>query len=126
MSARADPASSGGSEGVLHLADALDVAREHVARREPALRTTAHADAARRAGENQVAGQQRRDGGQLLAKVRDAEDQISGAALLHLDAVDRTAEFEVIRVAEFVWRDEPRPDRATARVRLAGARRRGA
>ena len=51
----------------------------------------------------------------------DADDQVAGAALLHLFAVDRAAELEVVGVGELVQGDQPRADRAEPGERLAEA-----
>src|SRR5579862_4173322 len=101
-------------EPVPHLAYALNITRQHVAGPEPAWRGAAQADPGRRAGEDQVAGQQRGDRRQLLDQVADAEDHLPGAGLLHLVTVDRAAQLQIVRVIELVRSDQPGADRPEA------------
>ena len=77
------------------------------------------ADAARRAGEDDVTGQQGQDGGELGDEPGDAEDEVAGAGVLQLLAVDRAAEGEVVGVVQLVGGDDPGPDGAVAAAGLA-------
>jgi hypothetical protein len=108
-------------EPVAHLADAFDVGGENVAGREPALRIAAQADSGGRAGEDEVTRQQREHPGQVLDEFRHAEDEILGAALLHLLAVDQAAELQVIPAGQLIRGDQPGPDRRETWVGLAQA-----
>ena len=108
-------------EPVAHLADAFDVGGENVAGREPALRIAAQADSGGRAGEDEVTRQQREHPGQVLDEFRHAEDEILGAALLHLLAVDQAAELQVVPAGQLIRGDQPGPDRCETWVGLAQA-----
>ena len=77
------------------------------------------ADAGRRPGEDDVAGEQRQHRGELGDQPRDREDEIARAPVLHHLAVDRAAESEVVRVGELVGGHQPRPHRSVTAVRLA-------
>jgi len=56
-----------------------------------------------------------------LATSGDGEDQVAGPGVLHLLAVDRAAEFEVVGVGELIQRDQAGPDRPETGQRLAQA-----
>src|SRR6266540_3231899 len=102
-------------------ADAGDPALDRLAWLQEAGRLAGEADTSRRAGEDDVARQQRHDGRQLGYQAGDVEDQVAGAGVLHRLSVDGAAQRQVVGIVELVGRDQPRADRAVARVRLAQA-----
>src|SRR5580698_3404402 len=93
-------------EVVAHLADAVGPGHQLVADLQQQRWLTGPADAARRAGEDQVAGQQRQHPGQKLHELRDREDQVARAAMLHLLAVDKAAKADIAGIGEFVGSDQ--------------------
>src|SRR5918995_6934362 len=87
---------------IAQLADALDVARHHVAGMQEPGRRAGEADAGGRAGEYEVAGPEGDDVGQAADQLGHREDEVGGAGLLDLLAVDRAAELEVVAVGDLV------------------------
>ena len=86
---------------------------------EETRRLARRADAGGRAGEDDVAGEQRQHGRQLGDEPRHGEDEIGRARVLHGLAVDRAAEREVVGIGHLVGRDEPRAHRPESAPRLA-------
>src|SRR5260221_1070826 len=114
------------------LAQAADAERHDVARlEEHRIRLDAHADPGRRAGGNDVAGQQRHVVADVRHDLRAAEDHGARVARLHALAVDVEPHLQALRVGDLVGGDEPGPDRpggveALAFVPLAGDELEGA
>src|SRR5216683_7510403 len=108
-----------GDKAAGHSAEAFEVAAEDLARSEELGRLAGRADAGRGAGEDQVAGQQGQHRGQPGDELGHAEDQLRGAALLDLLAIDAAAELKVVRVRELVGCHEPRAGGAEAGEGLA-------
>ena len=108
-----------GDDAVADGADAFDPGLEGVAGLQEAGWLAGDADAGGGAGEDDVARQQRQDGGELGDELGDVEDEVGGAGVLHLLAVDRAAEGEVVGVVQLVGCDEPGPDGAVAAAGLA-------
>ena len=73
---------------------------------KPALRGAAEAHAGGGAGGDDVAGEQRRDGGDVFDEVRDLEDELAGVGVLQDFAVDGEADVERVRVGDFVGGDD--------------------
>ncbi len=72
-----------------------------------------------RAGEDEVARQQRQHRRQLGHEAWHAEDEVAGARVLHRLAVDGAAQRQVVGIGELVGRHHPGPDGSEAPVRLA-------
>src|SRR5437763_6858412 len=102
---------AGGDETLPELSDAGDVADELVAGGEPAPGVSADAHPRGRAREEHVTGQQRELAGERRDHGGHGEDEVAGAALLHLLAVDRAGELQVVPIVKVVRADEPRPHR---------------
>ena len=98
-----------GYETMAHLADALDPGDELVAGREPALRAAAHAR--RPAGvpvKITSPGSSGSTADSFSMSCGHRDEQQAGPGLLHLLAVDRAAQLQVVRVVELVDGDQPR------------------
>ena len=112
---------------LLLLAEPLDAERDDVAGLEvSAARLHAHAHARRRAGGDDVAGQQRHVARDVGDERGDAEDHRPRVAALPALAVDVEPHVEVLRILDLVGRHEPRPERSerVAALALAPLRRR--
>src|SRR6478609_7103910 len=79
----------------------------------------AHAHARRRAGADQVPGVQRHEAADVADQLRDAEHHGPGAAVLEALAIDLQPHVEILRVADFIGRHQPRADRAEGVAALA-------
>ena len=85
-------------------------------------RLAGDADPGRRAGEDEVAGQQRHHGRDLGDEPGDGEHEAARAVVLHRLAVDRAAEPEVVGVGQLVGGDQPRPGGSVGRGTTCRAR----
>src|SRR3954470_19157815 len=101
-----------GGDVMLDRSEVLDLDPHAVARREEARRVERHADARRRAGEDEVPGPEgdrlRQEAHVLVAP----EDQVLGAGVLPELAVDPGAQLQVPRVGDLVGGGDPRAPRA--------------
>src|SRR5262245_21609543 len=84
---------------VAQRADPLDLAGQDVSRLQEPRWVTGPADARRRAGIDDVAGEQRQNRRQLRDQARHVEHHVRRTAALHLLAVDGTAQLEIIAIA---------------------------
>ena len=98
----------------------VDLDRDLVAGLQQPRRVAEHADAGGRAGEDQVAGLERRRLRGVADDLVDPEDQVRGRRVLHRLAVQDRADPERVRIGDLRSRDE-RPDGAE-RVRRLAAR----
>src|SRR4051794_37109180 len=87
-----------GDAHVLDGAQPLDRAGDDVTGHEVARRLLRVPHTGRRAGEDEVAGEQRDDVRQPGHQLGHGEDQLRRAGLLHLGAVDAAADLEIITV----------------------------
>ena len=78
------------------------------------------ADPALRAGNDDVAGQQRQDGGDVGDQLRDGGDHQLGRGVLHHLPVEPRLQCQLGGVGDFIRRDEPRAEAAGAGEVLAG------
>src|SRR5580700_8945211 len=101
-------------------ADAGDLDFERVARLHPQRRLAAVADAFGRACGDDVARRQRGEVGAEGDDLRDRIDQLVGAGMLDLLAVQPRRQGELARVGNLVAGDEPWPERAGTGKILAG------
>src|SRR5215475_4300830 len=108
-----------GDAALLLLAQASDAEPHLVAGLEVARRLLAHADPGRRAGGDDVAGQQRHEMADVAHQVVDREDHRAGIAVLHALAVDVEPHVEGLRILDLVARHQPWPERGEAVAALA-------
>src|SRR4051812_13336766 len=106
-------------DGVLQDADLVDLHFHLVAGLHPHRRVAARADAAGRAGNQHVARQERGPGGDILDDLRDLEDHLLGARVLHALAVQPAGERYARVGRDLVRGDEPWPEAAGLREVLA-------
>src|SRR3954452_17584738 len=111
-------------EGLGDLADPLDAADELVVRAQITWWVPARPDAGRRAREEQIARQQRRDRGYVGDQLGDRKDHLGARLRLHRFAVQLALE-SYVACTEFVGRDDPGAERSEAGKRLAKAELRG-
>ena len=83
-------------------ADAFDLDGDGVAGLEPHRRLAGHADAVRRAGEDDRAGQQRRAAAEKLDQRRHVEDHVVRVPVLHHLAVEQRADRQRVGIRDFV------------------------
>src|SRR5216683_5702438 len=103
----------------LDMTDLLDFDLHDVADLEISRRLHRDRDAARRAGRNDRAGQQREHRRQRLDAGEAVENEMLRVRMLPLLAVDPRMQFERMRVRNLVRRYDPRPDRPVRIERLA-------
>src|SRR5580704_8978621 len=101
------------------LAEPLDAEGDDVADIEELRRLHARADARRRAGRDDVTGQQRHELRDIGDALRHGKDHGRGRSGLAALAVDIEPHREVLHVRDLVPGDEPRPERTKSVVRLA-------
>src|SRR4051795_10686007 len=101
------------------LAEALDAERDHVADIEEGRRLHAGADAGRRPGGDDVAGQERQELRNVGDAFRHREDHGRRRAGLAALAVDVEPHRQFLHVRNLVPGDQPRTDRTKRVVRLA-------
>src|SRR6266446_7154972 len=93
----------------LDMTDLLDLDLHNVADLEISRRFHRYRDAARRAGRNDRAGQQREHRRQRLDAGEAIENEMLRVRVLSLLAVDPRMQFERMRVRNLVCRYDPRP-----------------
>src|SRR5579859_1646952 len=101
------------------LAEAVDAERDDVADIEEGWRLHAKPHAGRRAGGDDVAGQERHELRDIRDALRHREDHGRRVAGLAALAVDVEPHSELLHVGDFVPGHEPRAERAEGVVRLA-------
>lgn len=72
----------------------------------------AEADTGRGSGADDIAWEQGHEVADIAHELGDFEDHLCGAAVLPFEAIDGEPHFEVVRVLEFVWGREERPERS--------------
>src|SRR4051794_24962035 len=97
---------------VLDRAEPLDLHAHDVAVLEELRRVHRHADAARRAGQDEVAGLERAGLGDEVHEVVDLEQQVVRPRVLAQLAVDPRAQAQVLGLGHLVGRRDPRAERA--------------
>ena len=107
--------------GVAELADPVDLDAYRVADLEQAVgeRLAHGADACRGAGGDDVARLERERLGEVRHLLEAVVDHLAGVAVLAQLVVDVSPDREVVRIAELLGRDQPRPERAVRVERLA-------
>src|SRR3954463_6990140 len=105
---------------VLEDADLVDLDFDLVAGLHPQRRIAARADAAGRAGDQHVAGLQRRPCRDVLDDLGDLENHLLGGRVLHALAVQAARELELAARRNFIGRHHPRAEGAGLREVLAG------
>src|SRR6516164_3336105 len=104
---------------LLLLAESADAETHHVAGVEPRLWLHPHAHAGWRACRDHVAGKERHVFRDVGDQRRDAEDHRPRVPGLPPLAIDVEPHVEILRVADFVGRHEPRADRSERVAALA-------
>src|SRR5260221_5802051 len=100
-------------------ANLLHLDLDHVARFHEDFRVAAEADAARRAGGDDVAGPEKIELRVVLDELRHREHQIVGVRRLHPLAVQPGLDVDVVRIWQLVLGRDARPHRAEGREHLA-------
>src|SRR5580704_1356679 len=95
-----------GDYGVGERSEALNGDGDGFAGLEPAVGVAAEADAGRRAGGYDVAGQERGDGGEIFDERGDFENELTGVGVLEDFAVDGEADIEDVGIGDFVGGDD--------------------
>src|SRR5580693_2105076 len=108
-----------GHQTLVLLAQTLDRQPHAVARFEELRRLHAETDTRRRAGRDDVAGQQGHEMADIADDVVDPEDQIGGIAVLYPPAVDLGPQPELARIGHLIGGDDPRTDRGESVGALA-------
>src|SRR6266480_854492 len=85
----------------------------------PHRRIAARADAARGAGDDDVARLERGESGDVVDEPRDAVDHLFGGGVLHHLAVEPRLERQLLAVSDLAARDHPRAESAGAAEVLA-------
>src|SRR6185436_10780609 len=83
-----------------------------ITRAEPAWRFLGHADAVWGASENHGAGQKGRAAAEKFDQRRDVENHVVRVPVLHDLAVQHGANFQSVRIGDFVWCNDRRAERA--------------
>ena len=101
-----------GDDALELFAEAFDAEADGVAGAEKHRGLAAHADSARCAGGDHVAGVEREELAEVADQLSHGEDHRRGVAVLHALVVHFEPEAEILRVGDFVLRDEPGSERA--------------
>lgn len=97
-------------DGIFEGAEGLDFDFDLVAVLEVDGGFACHADAGGRSGEDQIAGFQGHDAGEVGDDEVNGEDELRGAGILHGVAVESELDAEVVRVLDFIGGDEFGPE----------------
>src|SRR5712671_3991227 len=120
---RRAPSALGDDRIAEHADSAVDLDLDHVSRLHPQGRLTGEADPLRRAGRDDVAGDQRRPIRAIRDQGWNVEDQVVDPGVLDLLAVEPGHQMETRRVGDFVRGDDPRAKPASRVEILAGGDR---
>ena len=107
-------------DAVAQQADAVDLHLDDIAGLHPQRRGALGADAARGAGDDDVAGLEPREGRAVFDLSGNIEDHLADGRLLHHLAVQAGLQPQRSEITGFVGRDHPGTERAGLRKILAG------